>query len=74
MEQFTTEELIIVFRALAMHTTDGRATNKYSTEEVEALAIKTMNMVANPKSLEDYLDEATDREIEEERRRAVEGC
>ena len=84
MEQLTTEELIIVTRALIMHMTDDRVVNDYSPEEVEALAIKTMNIVANPKALmqgtlsmaplEDYLDEATGREIDEERRMAVEGC
>ena len=84
MELFTTEELIIVTRALAMHSTDDRVVNDYSNEDVEALAIKTMNIVANPKALmqgtlsmdplEDYLDEAPGREIDEARRRAVEGC
>ena len=74
MELFTTEELIIVTRALAMHSTDDRVVNDYSNEDVEALAIKTMNIVANPKALDDYLDEATGREIDEERRMAVEGC
>jgi len=51
MEQLTTEELIIVTRALIMHMTDDRVVNDYSPEEVEALAIKTMNIVANPKAL-----------------------
>ena len=41
MEQLTTEELIIVTRALIMHMTDDRVVNDYSPEEVEALAIKT---------------------------------
>ena len=45
MEQLTTEELIIVTRALAMHSTDDRVVNDYSNEDVEALAIKTMNIV-----------------------------
>jgi|TARA_R110001632_G_scaffold200752_1_gene323441 hypothetical protein len=45
MELFTTEELIIVTRALAMHSTDDRVVNEYSNEDVEALAIKTMNIV-----------------------------
>tara|TARA_R100001369_G_scaffold40844_1_gene66938 strand:+ start:274 stop:471 length:198 start_codon:yes stop_codon:yes gene_type:complete len=45
MELFTTEELIIVTRALAMHSTDDRVVNDYSNEDVEALAIKTMNIV-----------------------------
>ena len=74
MEQLTTEEIIIITRALMLHMTDDRVVNKYSNEEVEALAIKTMNIVANPKALDDYLDEATGREIDEERRMAVEGC